>query len=114
MEEIRPAKTNETIDAETLIKAVRTSEYKTIVKDFYGELPQMNDFNMFEICLNLIRKIPNNDLNQLFINTLKKRQNNTNKLKSYKKELRQIALAMNLNPTNYNQLFEKLNQPILY
>ena len=69
---------------------------------------------MFEICLNLIKEIPNNDLNQLFINTLKKRQNNTNKLKYYKKELRQLALSMNLNSAKYNQLFEKLNQPIIY
>ncbi len=114
MKEIRPAKTNENIDAKTLIQAIRTSEYKAIVKEFFGELPQMNDFNMFETCLKLIKKIPNDELNQLFINTLKKRQNNTNKLKSYKKELRQLALAMNLSSANYNQLFEKLNQPILY
>jgi len=112
MKEIRPAKINDNIDAETLIKAIRTSEYKAIVKAFYGELPQMNDFNMFEICLNLIKQIPSSYLNQLFINTLKKRRNNTNKLKSYKKELRQLALAMNLSSANYNQLFEKLNQPI--
>jgi len=114
MKEIRPAIINENIDAETLIKAVRTSEYKAIVKEFYGELPKMNDFNMFEICLNLIKAIPSTELNQLFINTLKKRKNNTNKLKSYRKELRQLALAMNLNATNYNLLFEKLKKPILY
>lgn len=114
MKEIRPAIINEDIDAETLIKAVRTSEYKAIIKGFYGKLPKMNDFNMFEICLNLIKAIPSNELNQLFINTLKNRKNNTNKLKSYRKELRQLALAMNLNATNYNQLFEKLKQPILY
>jgi hypothetical protein len=114
MKEIRPATTNDNIDAEALIKAVRTSEYKSIVKEFYGELPKMNDFNMFEICLNLIRAIPGKDLNQLFIDTLKKRQNNTNKLKTYNRELRQLALAMNLNARNYNLLFEKLNQPIPY
>ncbi len=114
MKEIRPARTNEHIDAETLIKTVRTSEYKAIVKEFYGELPKMNDFNMFEICADLIKAIPNEDLHRLFIKALKRRQSNTNKLQSYNRELRQLALAMNLTPKNYKQLLEKLNQPIQY
>jgi len=114
MKEIRPAITNENIDAETVIKSVRTSEYKSIVKDFYGKLPEMNDFNMFDICLDLMKAIPNEELNSLFIKTLKQRKNNTDKLRTYSKELRQLALAMNLNSEKYHQLFEKLNQPIQY
>jgi len=114
MREVRPAKVNEKIDAETVIKAVRTSEYKAIVKEYYGKLPEMNDFNMFGICLDLIKAIPYNELNQLFIKTIKKRKNNTSSLKLYNTELRQLALAMKLNPKNYQQLLEKLNQPIQY
>ena len=94
--EVRKAKINENIDPETLIRCIRTNEYKNIVSTFYGELPEMNSFNMFEICLQLIKKIPPVELRKLFLNEVKTRKTNTSFLKSYEKELRQLALAMQL------------------
>ena len=110
--EIRKAKTNENIDPETLIRCIRTTEYKKIVSEFYGELPEMNSFNMFEICFQLIKKIPSFELKRLFLNEVKTRKTNTSSLKYYEKELRQLALAMQLDKKNYNFLLSKLNNPI--
>ncbi|MFA6572233.1 MAG: sce7726 family protein, partial [Bacteroidota bacterium] len=59
MKEIREAKINKYIDSDTLIRAIRTQEYKNIIKQYYGNLPEMNSFNMFEICRKLMKKIPN-------------------------------------------------------
>ena len=59
--------TNDEVDAETIMKVLHTNEYKSMVKSFYGELPIMTSFNQYNICNELIKKIPNNELNKKFI-----------------------------------------------
>lgn len=112
MIEIRPAKVNLEINSETVIRSIRTNEYKGIIKQYYGELPIMNSFNMFDICSDLLAQIPKEDLNKLFIEQLKKRKSNTIKIDSFFKELRQIGLAMNINDKMHQNLLVKLNKPI--
>ncbi|SHN20295.1 sce7726 family protein [Flavobacterium xinjiangense] len=112
MIEIRPAKVNLEINSETVIRSIRTNEYKGIIKQYYGELPTMNSFNMFDICSDLLAQIPKEDLNKLFIEQLKKRKSNTIKIDSFFKELRQIGLAMNINDKMHQNLLAKLNKPI--
>jgi hypothetical protein len=94
------------------MRVVRTNEYKNIVKEYYGFLPEMSSFNMFSICEDLISEIPPDVLNNLFISELKKRKTNTSKIKLYQKELKQLGLAMNLSDTKYSELITVLNQPI--
>jgi hypothetical protein len=112
MEKVREAKTNDDICSKTLMRVVRTNEYKNIVKEYYGFLPEMSSFNMFSICEDLISEIPPDVLNNLFISELKKRKTNTSKIKLYQKELKQLGLAMNLSDTKYSELITVLNQPI--
>jgi len=112
MKEIRAASVNEEICPKTLMRVVRTDEYKNIVKSYYGSLPKMNSFNMFDICESLIFQIPNNILNELFIGELKKRKTNTINLRKYQAELTQLGLAMNLKHKKYDELIEALNEPI--
>jgi len=112
LQEIRPAKLNTSINSTILMKSLRTNEYKSIVKRYFGDLPPMNSFNMYNICNDLIAQIPDTELNDLFIEQLKKRKSNTIQLKSFYKELRQIALSMNLTEKLYNDLYYKLNKPI--
>jgi len=112
MIQVRPAKINTEINAESIIRSVRTNEYKAIVNQYYGGLPRMNSFNMFDICRDLIKQIPTEDLNSLFIEQLKKRKSNTINIKSFTKELRQIGLALNIDDRTYQILFEKLNRTI--
>ncbi|HKI90039.1 MAG TPA: sce7726 family protein [Draconibacterium sp.] len=112
MMEVRKAHKTEFIDSETLIRCIRTSEYKNIVSKFYGELPEMNSFNMFEICRQLMKEIPSVELKQLFIDEVKNRRTNTLLLKSFDKELRQLALAMQINEKKYQYLLSRLNNPI--
>ncbi len=109
MREIRPAFENHIIDPDTLICSVRTSEYKNIILRYYGELPNVNSFKMFEECKKLIREIPNDILNQLFIAEIKKRKSNTKIIDSFTKELRQMCLALNLDSKTFNELYSKLS-----
>jgi len=112
MREVRKAKENKVIDSETLIRSIRTSEYKNIVKRHYGELPEMNSFTMFETCKEMMKYIPTELLHQLFIDELKKRKSNTNIIKMFHEELRQLFFAMNLNEKSFKALECKLNKPI--
>ncbi len=112
MREVRSAIENQTIDVETLIRSIRTHEYKSIIKNYFGELPEMNSFNMFEICKEMMKHIPNETLNQLFIGELKKRKSNTNILEIFHKELRQLFFAMNLNEKSFRELDYKLSKHI--
>ncbi len=112
MYEWRKAERNTSISPDTLMRCLRTQEYKNIVKAFYGDLPAMNSFNMFNICSEMIKGIPSKELSVLFLNQLKKRNSSTVFLKTFHKELRQLALAMNLEPNKYDIIINYLNRPI--
>lgn len=112
LEEIRKAQENHHIDTDTLIRSIRTTEYKNIVQQYYGVLPTMTSFTMFEICSGLIRNIPDVELHKLFIGELKKRKSNVKIIETFTSELRQLFFAMNINQNMYQKLFGKLNQAI--
>ena len=112
MREVRASKENCSIDSDTLICSLRTQEYKNIIKKYYGELPEMNSFNMFETCKGLMKHIPYENLHQLFIEELKMRKSNTNIINTFCNELRQLCLAMNIDADLYRGLNSKLRKQI--
>jgi hypothetical protein len=109
---VRAAKENLAIDSDTLIRSLRTPEYKNIVRRYYGELPEMNSFNMFETCRGLMKQIPNDQLNHLFIEELKRRKSNTQIISTFYDELRQLCLAMNIDADLYQKLESKLRKKV--
>ena len=113
MEEVRPAKENKDIDVDTLIRSIRTAEYKSIVKKHYGELPEMNSFNMYVTCKGLMKEMPGDQLHHLFIDELKKRKSNTNIINSFSNELRQMCFALNIDLNLYRELDFKLSKKII-
>jgi hypothetical protein len=48
-EEVKAPKDNHNIDPHILIRCLRSSEYKELVKRYYRELPEMNAFTAFSI-----------------------------------------------------------------
>jgi len=112
LEEVRAAKKNEDIDVVTLMKSLRTSEYKNIIKTHLGELPRMNSFNMYDLCLEIMKDIPNNELNGLFLTEIKKRKSSTSIINKFQMELRHLCLAMNIDEERYEILKHKLRKPI--
>jgi len=113
IEKIRKAKHNEYIDVDVLMQSIRTQEYKNIVIQKFGELPTNSCFEMYEKCANKLKEISDDELQKLFIQEIKKRKNNTNQLKKYPEEIRQLYLSMNINQSSYKELSEKLNQQII-
>lgn len=110
--EVRAAKENNCINSDTLIKSIRTKEYKNIINKYYGELPDVSDFKMYDECRILMGDIPHNTLHDLFIDIMKNRKSNTSLLKNHYKELRQLTLSLNIDEKSYRSLHEKLNKTI--
>lgn len=113
MEEVRPAVVNNNIDRDTLIRSVRSSEYLNIVRKSFGELPEMNSFNMFDICREMLEHISYDELNVLFVEEIKKRKSNIKNIKGFQTELRQLCLGMNISDKDYEVLTGMLNKEIV-
>lgn len=109
---LREARLHQTIDTNCIMEILHTHEYKNIVLQYFGELPEMNSFTQFERCKEKIRKIPTEQLNQLFITAMKsRRQHNAFSLRYYP-ELNQISLALNFTKKQRKALISKLHLPI--
>lgn len=113
LQEKRKALPNDNIDIDVLMRSIRTMEYKNIVTNYFGKLPDVSCFDMFQECKSLISKIPQSELHKLFLMEIKKRKNNTSILKSLPIEIRQICLSMNLNRKQSDILLDKLNNAII-
>ncbi|MDR2913496.1 MAG: sce7726 family protein [Tannerella sp.] len=113
LKEIRSAKKNNTIDCETLIRCLRTTEYKNIIENFYGEIPDVSSFKMFDTCLLMMKRIPADELHTLMMTEFKKRKIDKNVILSSPKVLKHICLSLNMNFNAYSILNERLNQYII-
>ncbi len=104
---------NETqIDTGTIMHILHTNEYKAIVKTYFGELPQMTSFNQFNICNGMIKQIPKQDLNNLFIELMKKRNFENALSKRYFKIFNQLSLALKLKKSQLNSLIVNIKTPL--
>lgn len=100
------------ISVDVMMKSIRTSEYKNIIKAYFKKIPNVSSFDMFDSCLELMQQIPNEKLQSLFLKELKKRKNNTQILQGVEYELRQLCLGLNLNAEKYNLLEDRLSKII--
>lgn len=108
----RNATTNFNIDPSTIMTILHTNEYKSIVKKYYGSLPEMTSFNQFKICSELIFKISKEELNHFFINEIKKRSTSDALSTKYFKEFNQLFLALKMNQNTKNKMIETLKTTI--
>lgn len=112
LEEVRHSVNNNEFDAETVMGTLHTDEYIKIVEQYYKEVPQVGDFDIYNECKKLIKKIPMVDLKSLFLTQIKSRKTNFDVLRESPKELKQIILSLRFNNRNYNTLIKKLNKSI--
>ncbi len=114
LEEIRKPQQNSNISPDTLMRCLRTNEYKAIIKKHYGCIPNVNSFQMFDNCHSLLKEIPQAALQKLFLETIKTRLVDKSILSSCQKELKQICLSLGLNSNTYPILNDRLNQQIQF
>ena len=107
LDEYRSATRIEKIDSDVLMKCLRSNEYENIVCDYFGELPDVPKYKLFEVCKEQMSHIDSGVLNCMFLQEIKKRKSPTGHLKDSPKMLRQIILSLNLTPKNQEVLIRK-------
>jgi hypothetical protein len=110
---VRRAKQNFLLDRNTLMEVLHTNEYKEVVRSFYKTLPEMNSFNQFEACKELIVSIPDEILNGLFIDLMKKRNKENSFFNRVNDEFNQLCLALNLSKPASKQMIQILRTNLL-
>lgn len=103
-ETIGTIKPNSAIDVDSLMVFLHTKEYMSIVSAYYEREIIVNDFDRFDVCKEMIRQIPFDELNILVLNAIKSRrlQVKSRRINNFffskeHNELNQISLALNLN-----------------
>ena len=109
---VREAVLNETIDSDLLISCLRTKEYEQVIKDFFGDLPDVSSYEMYDKCKEMMRAIPNGVLKSTFCKMMKKRKANVEDLADVPIELRQISLSLNLLPKDVSLLLNRLEKKL--
>lgn len=104
LEKYREAETNNYIDSDLAISCLHTKEYMHLIKTYFGELPDVSIFEMYEECRKLMKEIPSTILQGLFLKEVETRKTATPMLKRIQKELRQICLCMNLSRKDIDKL----------
>jgi len=104
----RKAERLNNINSEILMEVLHSKEYIKISNEYYGNLPKMNSFNQFEICKDLISTIPQKELNNLFITTMKNRNINNQFFNKANNEFNQICLSLNLKKQERDNLINSL------
>jgi len=110
---VRQSAKNSFIDVDILMQVLHTHEYINIVETHYGFKPSFNDFDKFDICKNLIKEIPFDALNELFIGLMKERKIN-NEFSKKEKHLNQIFLSLNLSHEDKQVLLTNLSSNITH
>ena len=110
--EIKKAVENKIIDVDMLMRCIRTSEYKNIVLSHFGFLPHVGNCEIYDACKEMMKQIPQEYLQELFLAEIKKRKSNNACLKLYHNELKQFCLSTNLSKEKYAVFNERLNNLI--
>lgn len=112
---IREAKENTSIENKSIIKCLRKAEFSNIVKKYYGELPKVSDFDFFRVCSDLIDNIPSNELHDLMMVELKKRNVREKQALTSEctpMELKHICLCLDFNRNEYEKLNKILSKKL--
>lgn len=112
IEQIRKAQHKEAIEPNTLMTVLRTKEYKGIAKAYMDVMPEMSSFTQFDTCSKIIKEIPPDILNDLFIAQMKRRNSNESLSAGQFKELNQLFLALNMSKRDKSHFIANLNTPI--
>lgn len=88
---------------------LRKTEYSAIIKQWFGSLPEVSDFEYYETCYDLFSQIPMQEAYQLFVNTLKKRKLQQD-ISDIPYGFRGLVYFVKLNRCEYTRFLNFLNQ----
>ena len=109
---LRDAKFNHNIEVSLIMSVLHTNEYKSIVREYFGYLPQMTSFNQYTVCSDLLSEIPNETINKLFIEKMKNRVSCEALSTRYYKEFNQLFLALKMDRNSKTEMINSLKTTI--
>lgn len=109
LNEEKKAQQNNHFESEALFSCLRTEEYKNIVAALGYSLEGIPGYELFTYCNEIFQKAERDNLRELFLREIKKRENNTSILRKYPSYIRQMMLSLNLSENKADHLIEKLN-----
>lgn len=110
---VRDARRNERVDVDILMRTVRANEYRWMVRQAYGNIPDVTDFEMFEACTTRLSRLPSAQLHSLFCEAVKTRRRDIDNFVEVGTIFRQMALCMNLSLEKMTELDRLFNRAIL-
>lgn len=111
-EKVRESRRNELIDHQTVMQIFHTKEYRKIVRAKFKVIPQMTSFNQYKICSNLVSSFSHSELNEVFVETMKRRPGEVKLSERNHREFNQLCLALGMSGENRRRLIEKLRTPL--
>lgn len=112
LSEYRAAAINETVDIDVLMQSVRANEYRWMVEQAYGHLPEVSCFEMYEACRSLLGELGGDELHKLFNSVIKLRKSFLSNFGAKPKSVRQMLLGLNASTPVALRLDELYNQRI--
>ena len=108
----REAGRNLNMDVDVVMEVLHSKEYLEIIANNF-ELPdEINAFNQFEISKKLISSLSADCLNEIFVETMKKRNINNLFFNKINSEFNQICLSMNLKKEERDNMISNLRKTI--
>lgn len=108
---IRQAECKVDIDVDAMMEVLHTHEYIRIVEQHFGNRPQFNDFNKFQVCKDLMKQMPADVLSKQFV-TLMKARKIYNEFSLKNCQFNQVFLSMNYTVDQKRQLLSNLSTTI--
>lgn len=108
----REARRNLNMDVDVVMEVLHSKEYLEIIANNF-ELPdEINAFNQFEVSKKLISSLSADCLNEIFVETMKKRNINNLFFNKINSEFNQICLSMNLKKQERDNMISILRKTI--
>lgn len=107
------ASKNEYVDVDVLMRSVRANEYRWMVKQAYGTLPDVSDFDMFDACKERLNGLSSELLHKLFCEAIKTRRSKVMNLVVMAPVFRQMSLSMNISRAGMLKLENVFNHVIV-
>lgn len=101
------------MDVDILMRVLWIKEYEGIVRHYFGKLPDVGYFEMYDACKELIKKIPRTQLSKMVVDVIKQRKKNDLLYHNNMKYLTQICLSLNFNMRQYVRMCNNLNKTIM-
>ena len=108
----KEADRNDQVDVNVLMRSVRASEYRRMVKLAFGSLPDVSDFEMFNACKDMLMELSPSHLHRLFCDVVKMRKTKVCELTGIAPILRQMALSMGVPANSMHVMVKMFNQVI--